>query len=101
MKKQTKVQDIAAPMLLRETEKLLETCAQTQQILQVHGLLNALQEIEEFSSRISESQFHIVIQEVVLACGFADEVDAWRSVMDHLQSGMCQEASCLYRLHFS
>jgi len=65
---------------------------------QVHDLLHALREVEEFSERLTDTQFHAVIHEAILACGFVDEVEAWQGVMEHLRSGHCHEASCQYHI---
>jgi hypothetical protein len=65
--------------------------------MQVHGLLNALRGMEEFTDRLSDHQFNGAIREAILACGFADEVDAWQGIMEHLRSGPCHEISCQER----
>ena len=65
--------------------------------MQVHGLLNALREMETFADRLNSAQFHGAIRDAVLACGFADEVEAWQGIMLHLRSGPCEESSCRER----
>ena len=62
--------------------------------MQVHGLLNALREMEAFADRLNAAQFHGAIRDAVLACGFADELEAWQGIMLHIRSGPCHEPSC-------
>jgi hypothetical protein len=96
MKKSFEMLDHAVLTALQDDREIL-ALHQDHEAMQVHGLLNALKEVEEFAGRLSETQFNTVIQDAVLACGFADELDAWYTIMDHLQSGTCRESSCIHR----
>ena len=82
---------------LQEAEGHLAAANHAHLAMQVHGLLNALREMEEFTDRLSDHQFNGAIRDAILACGFADEVDAWQGIMEHLRSGPCHEASCQER----
>jgi hypothetical protein len=82
---------------LRRAEAQLAAANHAHLAMQVHGLLNALREMEEFTDRLSDHQFNGAIREAILACGFADEVDAWQGIMEHIRSGPCQEITCQER----
>lgn len=94
MKKARNTNDIAGTEALRLASAYLTGGNHGHLAAQVHGLLHALREVEEFSERLTGTQFHQVIHEAILACGFADEADAWRGVMQHLESGKCRASSC-------
>jgi len=94
MKKVRNTHDIAGTEALRLASAYLRGADRRQLAVQVHGLLRALREVEEFSGRLTATQVHEVIHEAILACGFADEADAWRGVMQHLETGRCRASSC-------
>jgi len=97
-KKSTNLTDVATAHDFCEIEAALNGSIDSHLAGQVHHLLYALREVEEFSDRLSDTQFRAVIHEAILACGFVDEVDAWQGVMEHLRSGACDEASCQYHI---
>lgn len=94
MKKATEFQNRLELRAMQRAEAQLAATNQAHLAMQVHGLLNALREMEEFTDRLSDHQFNGAIREAILACGFADEVDAWQGIMEHIQSGPCQEITC-------
>lgn len=94
MKKVRNTHDIAGTEALRLASAYLRGADRRQLAVRVHALLHALREVEEFSGRLTGIQLHEVIHEAILACGFADEADAWRGVMQHLESGKCRASSC-------
>lgn len=100
MKKVRNSHDIAGTEALRLASAYLSGPDRRQLAIQVHGLLHALTEMEELAGRLTATQFHDVIHEAILACGFSDEADAWRGVMQHLESGKCRASSCRHHPHF-
>lgn len=98
MKKKYLTPDVATIQDFHEVDAVLHASEDSPLAGQVHDLLHALREVEEFSERLSDTQFHAVIHEAILACGFVDEVEAWQGVMEHLRSGHCHEASCQYHI---
>jgi hypothetical protein len=97
MKKAGEFEDALELHAMQRAEAQFAAANQAHLAMQVHGLLNALREMEEFTDRLSDHQFNGAIREAILACGFADEVDAWQGIMEHLRSGPCHEASCQQR----
>ena len=98
MTKKYPSKDVATIHDFQDVEALLQPAEDSHLDGQVHDLLHALREVEEFSGRLSDTQFHAVIHEAILACGFVDEVEAWQGVIEHLRSGRCHEASCQYHI---
>jgi hypothetical protein len=94
MKKANELGDLLELHALQQAEADFAAANHTHLAMQVHGLLNALREMEEFTDRLSDHQFNGAIREAILACGFADEVDAWQGIMEHLRAGPCHELSC-------
>jgi len=43
-------------------------------------LLRVFEEIEEYEKRLSAHQYDAIMYQAMLACGFADEIDAWRAL---------------------
>jgi hypothetical protein len=97
MKKAAELVNALELRALQHTEGQLDAANHAHLAMQVHGLLNVLREMEEFTDRLSDHQFNSAIRDAILACGFADEVDAWQGIMEHLQSGPCHESSCQER----
>ena len=97
MKKAVQIENALELRALQRAEAQLDAANRAYLAMQVHGLLNALREMEEFTDRLSDHQFNGAIRDAILACGFADEVDAWQGIMEHLRSGPCNESSCQER----
>jgi hypothetical protein len=97
MKKAAELENDLEMRTLQRAEAQFAAANHAHLAMQVHGLLNALREMEEFTDRLSDHQFNGAIREAILACGFADEVDAWQGIMEHLRSGPCEESSCQQR----
>ena len=97
-KKSIDLIDVASAYELCEIDAALSGSTDSHLAGQVHHLLYTLREVEEFSDRLIDTQFRAVIHEAILACGFVDEVDAWEGVLEHLRSGVCDEASCQYHI---
>ena len=97
MKKAAEITNSLELRALQRAEAQLAAANQAHLATQVHGLLNALREMEEFTDRLSDHQFNGAIREAILACGFADEVDAWQGIMEHIRSGPCHESTCQER----
>lgn len=94
MKKAVEIQNSLDLYAMQRAEAQFAAANQAHLAMQVHGLLNALREMEEFTDRLSDEQFNGAIRQAILACGFADEVDAWQGIMEHLRSGPCHEGPC-------
>jgi hypothetical protein len=97
MKKAAELVNALELRALQHAEGQLAAANHAHLAMQVHGLLNALREMEEYTDRLSDHQFNGAIRDAILACGFADEVDAWQGIMEHLRSGPCHESSCQER----
>ena len=94
MKKNFEIEELMELPASEHASQAFASAERAHLAMQVHGLLNALREMEVFADRLGTAQFHSAIRDAVLACGFADEVDAWQGIMSHLRSGICHEPSC-------
>lgn len=73
---------------LREDPFLREPASGYTFDLRVYRLFVVVRQLEEFANRLSESEFNILLDEAILACGFADEVEALRATLDEFGDGL-------------
>lgn len=48
----------------------------------VERLLEMIRQLEEGEHRVPESEFHDLLDDAIVACGFADELDAMRAILE-------------------
>jgi hypothetical protein len=51
-------------------------------------LFAIIRQLEECADKIAESEFDDLLQGAIVACGFADEVEAMRATLDLLGDGL-------------
>lgn len=56
--------------------------------LRVYRLLVSIRHFEEFADRIPEAKYNILLDDAILECGFADEVEALRAILNEFGDGL-------------
>jgi hypothetical protein len=57
--------------------------------LRVYRLFVIIRQLEECADRLSESEFNDLLDDAILASGFANEVEALRATLNVFGDGLC------------